>query len=161
MSKWNKLNGAVFREKIKETWESLHQAQETNDRSAEQELQQKHEMLMIIKEQYWWQRFRINWIQAGDRNTSYFHRKAINRRTKDFIKCLQSSNVHVVAFDDRIKEILMQHFQSLFTVEYIDMDLLNAITVPKLFMKHKALPKVEVTNTKFIMLSNSLEPGRP
>lgn len=83
----------LLEKKIKETWEYLHQAQVTNNSNAEHELQQKLEILMIEEKQYWWQCSRINQIQASDRHTSYFHRKATNMRRRNFIVfCLQWSS---------------------------------------------------------------------
>ncbi|KAH1056048.1 hypothetical protein J1N35_034113 [Gossypium stocksii] len=38
---------------------------------------------------YWEQRARINWLKYGDRNTSFFHNQATNRRRRNMIHKLQ------------------------------------------------------------------------
>lgn len=58
------------------------------------------------------------------------------------------SNGQVVTSDDQIKDILMQHFHALFTVEDINMDLLNSITVSQLFLEHQAFLNAKITNTE-------------
>ncbi|KAK4259188.1 hypothetical protein QN277_005544 [Acacia crassicarpa] len=38
------------------------------------------ERLLECEEQYWWQRSRINWLGAGDKNSRFFHISTIKRR---------------------------------------------------------------------------------
>jgi hypothetical protein len=44
------------------------------------------ELLLEQEETHWFQRSRANWLQAGDRNTSFFHNFASARRKKNYIK---------------------------------------------------------------------------
>jgi hypothetical protein len=44
------------------------------------------ELLLERDEIYWAQRSRANWLQHGDRNTSFFHNYASARRKKNSIK---------------------------------------------------------------------------
>jgi hypothetical protein len=44
------------------------------------------ELLLEQEEIHWLQRSRANWLQFGDRNTSFFHNFASARRKKNFIK---------------------------------------------------------------------------
>jgi hypothetical protein len=46
------------------------------------------ELLLEQEEVHWQQRSRVNWLQYGDRNTSFFHSFASARRKKSFIKKL-------------------------------------------------------------------------
>jgi hypothetical protein len=43
------------------------------------------ELLLEQEEIYWLQRYRANWLQHGDRNTSFFHNFASTRRMKNYI----------------------------------------------------------------------------
>jgi hypothetical protein len=50
------------------------------------------ELLLEQEEIYWLQRSRANWLQQGDRNTSFFHNFASARRKKNFIKKLKNDS---------------------------------------------------------------------
>ncbi|XP_062028322.1 uncharacterized protein LOC133744197 [Rosa rugosa] len=43
------------------------------------------ELLLSQDEAYWSQRAKVAWLKDGDRNTGYFHRKASNRKRKNFV----------------------------------------------------------------------------
>jgi hypothetical protein len=47
------------------------------------------ELLLEQEEMHWMQRSRANWMQYGDRNTSFFHQFATARRKRNFIKRLK------------------------------------------------------------------------
>ena len=47
------------------------------------------ELLLEQEEVQWMQRSRANWLQYGDRNTSFFHNFATARRKKNWIKKLR------------------------------------------------------------------------
>ncbi|KAL4362829.1 hypothetical protein GQ457_04G015580 [Hibiscus cannabinus] len=55
----------------------------------EHELQLELENLLDQEELIWRQMSRIDWISQGDRNTSYFHRKAKQRKIRNHIVSLQ------------------------------------------------------------------------
>jgi len=49
------------------------------------ELLQKYEI-------FWAQRCRINWLKHGDKDTKFFHAKAIQRRNKNHISGIQNAH---------------------------------------------------------------------
>ncbi|GAU39202.1 hypothetical protein TSUD_270460 [Trifolium subterraneum] len=63
----------------------------------------------------WWsQRSRAMWLKHGDKNTSYFHQKANQRRRTNKIEniCDSSGTIH---YDPtKIEEIMVNHFKTLF-----------------------------------------------
>jgi hypothetical protein len=48
--------------------------------------------LLYREEMLWLQRSRISWLKEGDRNTKYFHRKAVWRACKNRIKSLKDQD---------------------------------------------------------------------
>jgi hypothetical protein len=61
--------------------------------AAQKEVLLQLELLLEQEEVYWVQRARANWLKHGDRNTSFFHHQASNRRRKNLIKCLVDDGV--------------------------------------------------------------------
>ena len=55
----------------------------------ERQLQEKYEYLAKAEEQHWFQRSKTKYIEVGDKNTSYFHIFANNRRRKNSITFLK------------------------------------------------------------------------
>ena len=58
----------------------------------QRELAKEIEELLEQEEMHWAQRSRINWLQNGDKNTSYFHNFAKERRKRNLIKKLRNEN---------------------------------------------------------------------
>ncbi|XP_021751245.1 uncharacterized protein LOC110716900 [Chenopodium quinoa] len=69
------------------------------------------------EETYWFTRERANEMHDGDRNTSYFHRKASKRQTNNRISGLYDSKGVWQEEEDRIKQIFENYFGSLFSSE--------------------------------------------
>ncbi|GMI79095.1 hypothetical protein HRI_001578800 [Hibiscus trionum] len=67
------------------------------------------------KELYWEQRARSNWLKHGDRNTSYFHRSATQRRKKNKVLKLFTTNNVEVTNEEEMGQIAREYFISLFT----------------------------------------------
>jgi hypothetical protein len=50
------------------------------------------EKLLEQEEVHWSQRSRANWLKNGDNNTNYFHKFAIARKKKNYIKRLRDAH---------------------------------------------------------------------
>jgi hypothetical protein len=62
------------------------------DRAAIRRVSDQMNELLYREEMLWMQRSRINWLTEGDRNTKFFHQKAIWRARKNRIKRLKDDN---------------------------------------------------------------------
>ncbi|XP_073355415.1 uncharacterized protein [Aegilops tauschii subsp. strangulata] len=70
--------------------------------------------LLYKEEMLWLQRSRINWLREGDRNTKFFHRKAIWRAKKNKISKLQA-NGNWIFSSAELESMATAYFQNLFT----------------------------------------------
>jgi hypothetical protein len=75
------------------------------------------ELLLEQDEIYWAQRSRANWLQFGDRNSSFFHSFASARRKKNYIKKLKNDNDVWVEGTENLKPLISDYFTNLFTSE--------------------------------------------
>ena len=75
------------------------------------------EILLEQEEVYWSHRSRANWLQHGDRNTSYFDNFASARRKKKFINKLKNDLGDWVEGTDTLKPLIHDYFSNLFTSE--------------------------------------------
>lgn len=64
---------------------------------------------------YWQQRAHANWLRFGDRNTSYFHAVASERKRMNVIKNLKREGGGVVEREEEIGPFITNHYKSLFT----------------------------------------------
>jgi hypothetical protein len=87
-----------------------------NDRKAK-ELANLVELLLEQEEVYWSQRSRANWLQLGDRNTTFFHNFASAHRKKNMIKKLKDNDGIWVEGTDLLKPLVFDYFSNLFSSE--------------------------------------------
>jgi hypothetical protein len=70
---------------------------------------------LLQREELWWsQRSRAMWLKHGDKNTSYFHQKANQRRKKNSIEHI-SDPQGTIHYDPKgIEDTLINHFKTIF-----------------------------------------------
>ncbi|XP_062006063.1 uncharacterized protein LOC133723263 [Rosa rugosa] len=78
--------------------------------------------LLSQEELFWRQRSKVSWLKEGDRNTSYFHRKAANRRRKNSIPGLYDEQGQWCDDDDGMEKVVTDYFTKMFTASNIDLD---------------------------------------
>uniref|UniRef100_A0A2N9FBI7 Reverse transcriptase domain-containing protein n=1 Tax=Fagus sylvatica TaxID=28930 RepID=A0A2N9FBI7_FAGSY len=83
---------AVLLEKL-QLLENLKYANKERQFGAQvREAEREVDMLLLSDEVYWRQRSKAVWLEAGDKNTSYFHQTVNQRRKKNAISGLLSDN---------------------------------------------------------------------
>ena len=71
--------------------------------------------LMVKEDSMWHQRSRVEWLKAGDLNTSYFHSRASQRNRRNFVSKLICEDGRVIEEEQRIGHELVSYFSELFT----------------------------------------------
>ncbi|KAF7843157.1 ribonuclease H [Senna tora] len=73
------------------------------------------EKVLNQEEALWFQKARCQWIKDGDRNTRYYHTKAINRRKRNKIIMLRNNEGAWTENLEEIKAIIVNFFKELFS----------------------------------------------
>ena len=71
--------------------------------------------LLSKEEKMWKQRSQARWLHEGDNNTRYFHSRATHRFRRNKIDALENSVGEKCVDESEIANILVEHYQSLFT----------------------------------------------
>jgi hypothetical protein len=73
--------------------------------------------LLAKEEVMWKQRSRVDWLNSGDQNTSYFHRKASWRSKKNNITQLSDGDGNIMKNEEKIKEMTTEFFKDLYSTD--------------------------------------------
>ncbi|XP_062014693.1 uncharacterized protein LOC133731307 [Rosa rugosa] len=76
--------------------------------------------LLSINETYWRQRSKVQWLREGDRNTSFFHRRASNRRSRNRVKGLMIEDGQWTSKPGEVENILLRYYETIFRAEQSD-----------------------------------------
>ena len=86
------------------------------DMVSERTLKRKElEDLLLKEEVQWRQKSRVKWIKEGDYNSKFFHRVAIGRRSRKFIKSLISERGETLSNIEVISEEIVNFFGNLYS----------------------------------------------
>ncbi|XP_024162033.1 uncharacterized protein LOC112169252 [Rosa chinensis] len=83
--------------------------------------------VLSLNEAYWRQRSRIQWLREGDHNTSFFHRRASNRRCWNRVKGLVNDLRQWTAQPNEVVDILIDYYDNIFRSEHVDSEALALI----------------------------------
>jgi hypothetical protein len=116
LQKWSKRRfGNILKElgKARKRLELLkiNNADQREIRQASDQLQE----LLYREELLWLQRSRVTWLKEGDRNTKFFHQRAVWRARKNKIKRLKDSEGVWQDSPTDMERMATSYFQELFT----------------------------------------------
>ena len=74
--------------------------------------------LLDSEEIMWHQRSRMQWMMLGDRNTRYFHSKALDRKRKNAISRIMDENGIWHETKEGIANVVVSYFEKLYTTSY-------------------------------------------
>jgi hypothetical protein len=104
---------------IKELQQQIHnmKAKVPNNNDLEQISHMETNLDNLLKhEETWWaQRAKANWLQQGDRNTSFFHYKASQRKRKNKINFVLNQQGIKMTDNKDIQGAFMDYFTNIFT----------------------------------------------
>jgi hypothetical protein len=116
---WGKQKFGNLPKKIREAQEDLQGMNEQNSNVDLMELiktKEKEIDTLLQQEEMWWsQSSRVLWLKHGDKNTSFFHKKASHRRKKNMIDAITDRMGHVQTVYENIETTFINHFKDLFT----------------------------------------------
>jgi hypothetical protein len=72
---------------------------------------------MYREEMMWMQRPRMDWLREGDKNTNFFHSKAVWRARKNKIKMLKDDEGRCHTDRASMSAVVMSYFQNLFQAD--------------------------------------------
>lgn len=124
LKSWSKTNfGQVTKqiEQLRKELERLERNDPIHNRESIVETKSLMDEMLYIEEMMWLQRSRISWLKDGDRNTKYFHRKAIWRAKKNRIKKLKREDGSWCSEQASMQEMALDYFSSLF-LEDVNVD---------------------------------------
>ena len=101
-------------EQLRGELELLEQADPISNREAILKTKQELDELLYREEMMWLQRSRILWLKEGDRNTKYFHRKAMWRARKNNIRKLRQDDGTWCTDQNTMKGMAINYFEQLF-----------------------------------------------
>ena len=85
----------------------------------QKQLSEEYNLILELEEELWAMKSRTNWIISGERNTTYFHVSALNRRSKNRITCVQNSEGEWCRNIEEVKEIFNSSFKKLYKSEQV------------------------------------------
>ncbi|KAJ6978456.1 hypothetical protein NC653_026763 [Populus alba x Populus x berolinensis] len=117
----NNITDRVARSKT--TWEDAQfylDAHPTSDNAKIIERSSAAQYLQLCKEEesYFKQKSRIQWLQLGDKNTSFFHKSLLHRQVRNVIHNLQDDNGTLVHDPEDIGKLTSIYFENLLTATH-------------------------------------------
>ncbi|KAK1644767.1 hypothetical protein QYE76_062572 [Lolium multiflorum] len=162
LHKWSKKTiGNVSKQidKKKKQLDQILKRDDSNSKKRANILCREIDELLEKEELRWRQRSRVNWLQAGDRNTRYFHRKATWRAKKNKITELVNNKGVVTQDDKEMNTIATEFFMELYKADNTVQPDLGHQTPPELrkFFELGSMPD-GVNDTAIVLIPKIKNP---
>jgi hypothetical protein len=118
LHEWSKDKFGSVNEELRKSRCQLEELMHMNaDRQEIRKITDRMNELLYREEMMWLQRSRLTWLKEGDRNTKYFHSKAVWRSRKNRIRKLIGDDG--VTYEDvsTLHQMATNYFQNLFTAD--------------------------------------------
>ncbi|KAL2895927.1 hypothetical protein RDABS01_000461 [Bienertia sinuspersici] len=119
LTEWAEATFGKIKKRIREAEKELKKLQDTrpdhNMLSRCDDLAKELDELHRREESYWHARARVNELKDGDKNTSYFHHKASQRKKRNLIRGLYNSQGAWCQTHEEIVAVVEDYFKGLFS----------------------------------------------
>ncbi|KAL2931883.1 hypothetical protein RDABS01_037293 [Bienertia sinuspersici] len=119
LSRWSRENFGSFAKEMracrKQMQDLMEEPQTEEVLAKARTIDRRMDELENREELYWKQRSRQEWLMIGDKNTSFFHQKAKQRREVNSIKRIYDQAGIYFDEEGQISEVFASFFESLFT----------------------------------------------
>ncbi|KAH7853402.1 hypothetical protein Vadar_001983 [Vaccinium darrowii] len=108
------LNSRINLQELEKQLESLYEADDF-DGEEYKSLENKLKEASREEERYWRDKSRTDWLKLGDKNTSFFHAKTVQRRAQNRIRGLENENGIWMEGENEVENIVLGYFTGIFT----------------------------------------------
>jgi hypothetical protein len=119
---WYRSKSGEFQEKIRAQTLSLSNLVEGNSLGVNNEAivaaKQEINQLLLSEELHWRQRSRMVWLEAGDKNTKFFHTFANQRQRTNGIQGLRDEANEWCTAENQVEDIAVNYFRNMFATSY-------------------------------------------
>jgi hypothetical protein len=118
LQQWSKQKFGSVNTEIEKARNKLEELMHMNaDRMEIRAVTDKMNEMLYREEMMWMQRSRVDWLREGDRNTRFFHSKAIWRARKNRIKKLKDEEGAYQTDQGTMGRLATKYFRELFTAD--------------------------------------------
>lgn len=117
---WGREITGYFSRRIKECKIKLKSLRNKRDAHSVAEFANAKKQLFLVldqKEIFWGQRSKQLWLQAGEKNTKYFHASCSKRKRNNLIQNLKNAEGDWIDWRGGLRDLIKDYFQQLFTEE--------------------------------------------
>lgn len=118
LKSWSKKSLGNLGRQIKETRALLNSYLNSEDQALDQSrihsIEGRLEKLLYKEEVHWKQRSRVNWLNSGDRNTTFFHKMASERKKKNYIGSIRNDEGIPQTDQKSIEVTIQKYYDNLF-----------------------------------------------
>lgn len=118
---WGQKITGCFSRRIKDCKVKLKVLRSKRDEHSATEYEKVKKQLFLIlnqKEIFWRQRSKQLWLQAGEKNTKYFHASCNRRKRNNYIQRSKNDAGEWVEWDSGIPVMIKEYFQKLFAKDH-------------------------------------------